>query len=152
LKLQLLSISILLIVTGFFSASQNSLYGQSTTPTEKNVELLSHKVKKGEYSDRLIGQVQNNIDKNVEYVQIIATFYDQNGEMIGSKSTYSEPSDLKPTMKAPFEMFLDEDIASDLSFYDITLTWRHSGETEEYSNIYELSQESQQPVESQVEE
>ena len=152
MKRQLLSILILLIVTGIFSASQNSLFGQSTIPTENNVELLSHKVKKGEYSDRFIGQVQNNIDKNVEYVQIIATFYDQNGEMIGSKSTYSEPSDLKPNMKAPFEMFLDDDVAKDLSFYDITLTWRHPGETEEYSHIYELSQQSQQSVEPQVEE
>ena len=89
--------------------------------------------------------------KNVEYVQIIATFYYQNGGMIGSKSTYAQPSDLKQNMNAPFEMFLDDDVANELSAYDVTLTWRHPGETEEYSNIYELSQQSQQPAESQVE-
>ena len=72
--------------------------------------------------------------------------------MIGSKSTYAEQSNLRPSMKAPFEMFLDEDVANELRAYDVTLTWRHPGETEKYSNIYELSQQSQQPVESQVEE
>ena len=89
---------------------------------DKTVELLSPKVKSGEYSDKLIEQVHNNIDKNVEYVQIIATFYDQNEGMFGSKSTYAQPSDLKQNMKAPLEMFLDDDVANELSAYDVTLT------------------------------
>ena len=87
MKLQLLSIICYLLVIGIFSASQNSVYGQEYTTAGveiKTVELLSHKVKSGEYSDKLIGQVHNNIDKNVEYVQIIATFYDQNEGMFGS--------------------------------------------------------------------
>ena len=119
MKLQLLlTLSIILVLVNF-SASQNSItiYGQTTTE-EKKVELLSHKVKSGEYTDRFIGQVQNMIDKNVEYGEIIATFYDDTGEMIGSKSTYTEPSDLKPNMKAPFEMYLDEDIANDIGSYN----------------------------------
>ena len=86
-------------------------------------------MKSGEYSDRFIGQVQNMIDKNVEDVEIIGTFYDNTGEIIGSKSTYTQPSDLKPTMKAPFEISLDEDIANEIGSYDVTITWRHPGES-----------------------
>ncbi|HEX7143274.1 MAG TPA: hypothetical protein VF222_12435 [Nitrososphaeraceae archaeon] len=144
MKLQLLSKICYLLVIGIFSASQNCVYGQEYTTAgveDKTVELLSPKVKSGEYSDKLIEQVHNNIDKNVEYVQIIATFYDQNEGMFGSKSTYAQPSDLKQNMKAPLEMFLDDDVANELSAYDVTLTWRHPRETEEYSNIYELSQQ-----------
>lgn len=60
------------------------------------------------------------------------------------RKSYAEPSDLKPNMKAPFEMYLDEEIANDIGSYDVTITWRHSGEIEEYSNVYELSQQIQQ--------
>jgi hypothetical protein len=74
----------------------------------------------------------------------IGTFYDNTGEIIGSKSTYTQPSDLKPTMKAPFEISLDEDIANEIGSYDVTITWRHPGESTEYSNVYELSQQIQQ--------
>jgi hypothetical protein len=141
--LLLVNYILIIILVSVFSASINFVYGQETTITEKKVELLSHKVKSGEYSDRFIGQVQNMIDKNVEFVEIIATFYDDTGEMIGSKTTYTQPSDLKPSMKAPFEMYLDEDIANYIGSYDVTITWQHPGETEEYSNIYELSQQQQ---------
>jgi len=44
------------------------------------------------------------------------------------RKSYAEPSDLKPNMKAPFEMYLDEEIANDIGSYDVTITWRHSGE------------------------
>ena len=47
-------------------------------------------------------------------------------------------------MKAPFEMYLDEDIANDIGSYDVTITWQHPGETTEYSNVYELSQQIHQ--------
>ena len=58
------------------------------------------------------------------------------------RKSYAEPSDLKPNMKA-FEMYLEE-IANDIGSYDVTITWRHSGEIEVYSNVYELSQQIQQ--------
>ena len=44
------------------------------------------------------------VNKSLEFVTIIATFYDGSGEIIGSKSTYAAPSNLKPNMTAPFEM------------------------------------------------
>ena len=53
-------------------------------------------MKSGEYSHKFIRQVQNMINKNVDFVEIIVTFYDrENGEMIGSKSTSAEPRDFK---------------------------------------------------------
>ena len=84
------------------------------------------------------------VDKNVEYVEIIATFYDNTGEIIGSKSTYTQPSDLKSTMKAPLAISLSKDIANYIGSYDVTITWRYPDETTEYSNVYELSQQIQQ--------
>jgi hypothetical protein len=114
MKLQiLLPILSSLFVIGVFSTFQNSIftiYAQTSIPSieeEKKVEVLSHKIRNGssEYlSDRLIGQVQNMLDKDVELVQIIATYYDADGEMIGSSTTFTQSTALKPNMKAPFEI------------------------------------------------
>lgn len=135
MKLQLRSILSILLVIGIFSASVNFIYSQ-TTPEEKKVELLSHKVENSEFSDKFIGQVHNMINKNVEYVTIYATFYDEIGEMIESKSTYAKPSNLISNMTAPFEMFLDEEISNNIASYDVTITWRYPGESEINSNVY----------------
>jgi hypothetical protein len=138
MKLQSRSIMISLLIIGIFSASQNSGYSQ-TTQEEKKVELLDHEVQIGEYPNKLIGQVHNMINKNVEYVTIIVTFYDETGEKIGSKSTYSKPSTIKSNMTAPFEMVLGDEISKNLASYDVTITWRYLGESEKYSNVYGLN-------------
>ena len=139
MKLQLRLITILLLIIGIFSASQNSIYSQ-TTQEGKKVELLSHEVQNNEYTNKLIGEVYNMINNNVEYVTIIVTFYDETGEKIGSKSTYSKPSTIKSNMTAPFEMVLGDEISKNVASYDVTITWRYPGESEKYSNVYGLNQ------------
>jgi hypothetical protein len=139
MKLQLRLIMILLLIIGIFSASQNSVYSQ-TTQEEKKVELLDHEMQSNEYPNKLIGQVHNMINNNVEYVTIIVTFYDKRAEKIGSKSTYSKPSTIKSNMTAPFEMVLGDEISKNVASYDVTITWRYPGESEKYSNVYGLNQ------------
>ena len=140
MKQELKLLTSIFLVTVIFSTSQNFIYSQ-TTQDKENVGLLSHKVESGgEGSVKFIGQVHNMINKNVAYVTIIGTFYDASGKMIGSKSTYSEPSNLKPNMTAPFEMLLDENISKNIASYDVTITWRYPGESEKHSNVYGLNQ------------
>jgi hypothetical protein len=121
-----------------FSYSQTCRQQEEGTGKEKKVELLSHKIQSIENSSKFIGQVHNTINKNVEYVTIIATFYDENGKIIGSKSTYTKPNTIKPNMTASFEMILGNDISStnNITSYDVTITWRFPGESERYSNVY----------------
>jgi len=139
MKLQLRLIMIILLIIGIFFASQNSIYSQ-TKQEEKKVELLGHEVQNNEYPNKLIGEVHNMINNNVEYVTIIVTFYDETGEKIGSKSTYSKPSTIKANMTAPFEMVLGDEISKNVASYDVTITWRYPGESEKYSNVYGLNQ------------
>jgi hypothetical protein len=140
MKLQLKLLIGIFIIIGIFSVSQYSSYSQTSEQheeREKKIELLSHKVEKsGNYTGKFIGQVHNMINKNVEYVIIIAIFYDENGKIIGSKSTYTKPNTIKPNMTASFEMSLSEDISSNITSYDVTITWRYPGESERYSNVY----------------
>jgi hypothetical protein len=141
MKLQLKVLISIFLIIGTFLASQNFIYSQTTQDKEKNVGLLSHKMESGgEGLVKFIGQVHNMINKNVVYVTIIGTFYDASGKMIGSKSRYSEPSNLKPNMTAPFEMLLDENISKNIASYDVTITWRYPGESEKHSNVYGLNQ------------
>lgn len=135
-----------LVVVGIFvstilllGATTNG-YAQETIPTveEKIVQLKSHKIKSEKFSDRLIGQVQNNAGENVEFVKIIATFYDDAGDILGTDFSYTDPSDLITNMKAPFEMYLDEDVADDYGSYDLMLTWNYADRSGEDSKVYEF--------------
>jgi len=102
------------------------------------VILKSHKIKEGDYATTLIGQVQNNLGKEVNFVEIIATFYDQNGDIIGTDTTFTKPYDLRPNMKAPFEMYLEDSLINELNSYDLTIDWRNSDGTKD-TKIYEFT-------------
>jgi hypothetical protein len=39
-------------------------------------------------------------------------------------------------MTASFEMILGDDLFSNITSYDVTITWRFPGESERYSNVY----------------
>ena len=66
------------ITTIFLLTLGSTVYAQQNniatgTPS---LEILSHKIKEGQFSDNLIGQLQNNFAKKIESVQVIATYYD----------------------------------------------------------------------------
>jgi len=129
----------IILVVGIFSIYHNYIYGQTIQQQEeKKVELISHKIERSdENMNKFVGKVQNMIDKNVEYVIISATFYNENGKIIESKSTYTKPNIIKPNMIASFEMKLADYINSNnITSYDVTITWRLPGESERYSNVY----------------
>ncbi len=134
-----------LLFIGIYFALQNSVslsvYGQTTvTPLEdqeeKIVALKSHKIKD---DNKLIGQVQNNATNEVNFAKIIATYYDQNGDITGTDYTFSDPYLLKPGMKAPFHLSLDENIINELGTYDLTITWRNTDDGSDNSKVYEFT-------------
>ena len=139
MRLQLKLLMSIFLAIGVFSIYHNYIYGQTVQHQEgeKKVELISHKIERGDdNSNKFIGKVQNLINKDVEYVIIIATFYDENGKIIESKSTYTQPNNIKPNMTASFEMILNGDTPNNVTSYDVTISWRFPGESERYSNVY----------------
>ena len=139
MRLQLKLLMSIFLAIGVFSIYHNYIYGQTVQHQEgeKKVELTSHKIERGdENSNKFIGKVQNLINKDVEYVIIIATFYDENGKIIESKSTYTQPNNIKPNMTASFEMILNDNTPNNVTSYDVTISWRFPGESERYSNVY----------------
>lgn len=69
------------------------------------LEILSHQ----SYIDTLgwhhiVGEVQNNSDAPMEFVEVVARLYDEMNEVIGLKLTFTTPDVIFPGGKAPFDV------------------------------------------------
>jgi hypothetical protein len=153
-----LTVFTIAITTIFLFSQGSTVYAQqnntATEPEPQSLVILSHKIKEGDFSNSLIGQLQNNLDKKIQFVEVIGTFYDQAGDIIGTSNGYTSPSDLSPKMKAPFELRLDEGVTDELASYDLTVSWRKAGVFgQEESKVFEFSkQQSEDDSQADMEE
>ena len=71
----------------------------------------------------IVGEVLNQAPVTAKFVEIIATFYNANGQVIGTDSTYSDPSDLAPGQRAPFDIIVSEGSVPmyQVSSYELTV-------------------------------
>lgn len=91
----------------------------------KNLVLLSQRYNNEEFGDRIVGEVLNNGTTRAEFVELTASFYDQNGALVGIESTYADPSTIEPGNKSPFEIFISSDaIENEAENYDFIIQWR----------------------------
>jgi hypothetical protein len=65
---------------------------------------------------RIVGEVENNGTQSASFVQISATLYDSNNQVIGTGFTYAKPSTIEPGMKAPFEITISKSSVKDGDF------------------------------------
>jgi len=95
------------------------------TPTQAAVESLTS----SSYWDdsgyfHIVGEVRNSGYANVEYVKIVATYYDQQENVIGTDYTYSELDILVPGQKSPFDLSSYPDKLPSLQQYRIQVSYR----------------------------
>jgi hypothetical protein len=89
-----------------------------------NVILLSQRYNEEEFSNEIVGEVENNGTEPVEYVKVAVTFYDGSGNVVGTENTYADPSDLAPGMKSPFKILISNDsVIEVIETYDFTISW-----------------------------
>jgi hypothetical protein len=73
----------------------------------------------------LVGEVKNNSPLVAEFVKMIGTFYDNQGNVVATKSTYTDPSNISPNGKAPFELLvLDSAIVEKITKYRLMASWQ----------------------------
>ncbi|MGD1837463.1 MAG: hypothetical protein ACPKPY_05330 [Nitrososphaeraceae archaeon] len=115
---------VIIIVFGLFPMLMisNSSYAQEDN--QKSIELLKYKFQKDKNFGKLIGQIQNMLEKDIAFVKVIATFFNENGEIIGSESTNIDTDIVFSKMKVPFEMHLLENDIDDVGSFDIAITWK----------------------------
>lgn len=80
----------------------------SPTPSAPPLEILSH----DSYTDgewyHIVGEIQNNNDYPMMFVEIVATLYDDDGKVVGTDFTYTFLDVIPPGGKSPFETGTDE--------------------------------------------
>lgn len=102
------------------------------------------------YSDDIAGQVKNVGNGTAESIKIILTYYDENGEVIGSDYVYTDQDKLKAGQKSPFSQIVDEETGDDMEAYEISLSWQNSDGSEEYSENVQVEDESNYMLNQQM--
>jgi hypothetical protein len=63
----------------------------------------------------IVGEVVNGGTDDTEFVKVVATYYEEAGQVINTDYTYTDPSDIPAGQSAPFELtVLDEDISENI--------------------------------------
>ncbi len=56
----------------------------------------------------IVGEVKNTSSRRLEFVEVVATFYDGRGRVVATDFTYTSPENLRAGQTAPFEFVLTE--------------------------------------------
>lgn len=80
----------------------------------------------------VVGEIKNIGVYPTTYVEVIATFYDNTGKVVGCGFTFSNPSDFEADQKASFEIILMSDRVPLVDSYEIT------AESDQYAVIPEF--------------
>jgi hypothetical protein len=104
--------------------------------------LTKIKYRSDRFSDDIAGQIKNVGNGTAESIQIIFSYYDKKGEVIGSDYVYANQDLLKPGQKSPFSQMVDEEIGDDMKAYEVSLSWQNSDGSEEYAENVQVEDES----------
>jgi hypothetical protein len=84
----------------------------------------------------LVGEIENGTPDPVAFVQASATFYDKNNSVVGRGFGYTNPPDLGPGDKAPFEIILTSASVpiNQIADHNIIVSHNGSGSSSSTSN------------------
>jgi hypothetical protein len=110
--------------------------------------LTKIKYRSDRFSDDIAGQLKNVGNGTAESIQIIFSYYDKKGQVIGSDYVYANQDFLKPGQKSPFSQMVDEEIGDDMKAYEVSLSWQNSDGSEEYAENVQVEDESNYMIDS----
>ena len=138
MKITLSLISFVVLVTGLaIIGSQNAL-GQAS-PSLKF--LSSSNFVDAADIFHVVGEVENVSPSVLRFVEVIGTFYDSNNRVVATSNTYTDPPDLSPGAKAPFDLtVLSASVpVRDIYNYRLTATSEDQNISVQSENIAPLS-------------
>lgn len=107
----------------------------NVSPGGGNVILLSQRYDEKEFSNEIVGEVENNGTEPVEYVKVAVTFYDGRGDVLGTVNNYAYPSDLAPGMKSPFRIPISNDFIESTKTYGFTISWDNADGSSDMNTV-----------------
>lgn len=108
-------------------------YHVSSKQKPPGIHILSN----SSYTDilgylNIVGEAKNEHAQNATFVNVVVTFYNQTGAVIGCADSYADPYDLSPNQTAPFHIFLIyTEVVPNVARYELT------AQSQEYSVIPE---------------
>lgn len=130
-KVTITALILIIIIVGIGVHYLNSL--PASTP-EVQPRIVSHttyleKVDSITYFT-VVGVVQNNLGTNIESVNVSATFYDAENNLIGRRFSPTALEILEPEQRAPFEIYLLLNSSTDIAdiCYELTLSYVKTSE------------------------
>jgi len=115
---------------GSTNAYINSLSNSNESHTRAEIALLSQQYNSEGSGDKIVGEAINNGSASAQSVKVSASFYNQNGSIIGSASSPTDPSTIEPGNKAAFNIPISSDtIESDTENYELILQWKDTQHT-----------------------
>ena len=84
------------LTVDYLTTSEQPLSGLAILSHTPSVDSLGY--------HKIVGEVKNNADKEADFVQIVGTYYDSAGKVIGASYTFTNPEDLGVGDTAPFEL------------------------------------------------
>jgi hypothetical protein len=136
LALGLIALLLVATTTATRSADNNSITNRlfqiaeaqltdNSSNNNANVSLVSQRAYNDADLFHIVGEVQNTGTEAAEFVQIVASFYNENGQFVGTSYTFTTPTTVSPGMKAPFDIQLltEDKIAKEGKNYQLTLSW-----------------------------
>jgi hypothetical protein len=76
--------------------------------TDNTISILSSSSFKDDLGYfHVVGEVKNNSNDPLNYVEIVSTFYNTEGKVVGTDFTFSEVDILRPQEKSAFDIILD---------------------------------------------
>ena len=98
------------------------------------LEILSHSKNKDAVGFlHVVGEIKNIGDVDAHSVKVAVTFYDSAGKIVAVSFGFTDPMDLTPGQKAPFEIVL-----FDLNRSKLATTYALEAQSEEYNIIPEF--------------
>ena len=70
----------------------------------------------------VVGEIQNTSPGVLRFVEVIGTFYDANNRVVATSNTYTNPSDLGPGSKAPYDLTIISASVPVTQIYNYSLT------------------------------
>jgi hypothetical protein len=112
------------ITNTLFQIAEAQLTDNSSN-NNANVSLVSQRAYNDADLFHIVGEVQNTGTEAAEFVQIVASFYNENDQFVGTSFTYTTPNTVSSGTKAPFDIQLltDDKIVKESKSYQLTLSW-----------------------------
>ncbi len=109
--------------------------GQAPSLKQSVISVLNQSSSLANDQMRIVGKLTNTGDQIAYYVSVVASFYDQAGNFLGSNYTDSTPKTISPGGTSDFNIITNMAPIMAGNSYTLTIAWQNSNGSSSYSTL-----------------